>query len=140
MFTLIVRTLLLLATLALSPAAPAAGELPPQTSDQGGVTVKVTPRRLAGPAWEFELVFDTHVQALQDDVLRSAVLIAADGSPVAPVAWDGDAPGGHHRKGVLRFDPLEPSPAVLELRLARSGEPAPRAFKWTIRRGGEAPR
>lgn len=133
MFNLIVRTFVVLATFALWTGALAAADLPAQTSEQGGVTVKATPGSLSGADWQFDVVFDTHVQELKDDLPRSAVLIAADGSPVAPLGWSGDPPGGHHRKGVLRFRALDPIPAVLELRISRSAEPAPRAFKWKLR-------
>lgn len=132
MFKLIVRAFIVLAAAALSGGAPAAADWPVRTSELNGVTIKATPRTLSGAAWQFELVFDTHVQALADDLTTAAVLIAADGSPVAPLAWQGDPPGGHHRKGILRFKALEPAPAVLELRITRPGEAAARSFKWKI--------
>ena len=46
---------------------------------------------------------------------------------------DGDPPGGHHRKGVLRFAPIAPVPDAVELRLQRPGESAPRSFTWTLK-------
>ena len=106
MFKLTLRTVVLLAPLALWAGSPGAAELPAQSSVEAGVTLKAAPRSLAGAQWEFELVFDTHVQALEDDPLSGAVLIAADGSAVAPVAWQGDPPCGHHLTGVLRFKAL----------------------------------
>jgi len=39
-------------------------------------------------------------------------------------------PGGHHRKGMLRFKPTTASPASVELRLQRPAESAPRVFRW----------
>jgi hypothetical protein len=123
---------LLACLLAVPPAAAAAGALPAQSSSAAGVTVKATPRTLAGPVWEFELVFDTHTQELNDDPAKSASLHAAGGA-AAPLAWQGDPPGGHHRKGVLRFKPLTPTPAALELRLQRAGETSPRVFRWQIK-------
>ena len=123
----------LLAAFALSLGATAAENLSPQTSSQSGVTVKVTPRSFSGPAWEFEVVFDTHSQELSDDLLKSAMLVGERGSQAAPSAWQGDPPGGHHRKGVLSFDALKPAPAVLELRIQRPGESGPRVFRWTLR-------
>jgi hypothetical protein len=123
----------LLALFALSAGTLAAGNLPPQSSNQTGVTVKVTPLSLGGAAWTFEIVFDTHSQDLNDDPLKSAVLVADGGAPSSPTAWKGDAPGGHHRKGVLSFKPPAASPATLELRLQRPAEPAPRVFRWKLR-------
>ena len=113
-------------------AAAAAGALPAQSSSAAGVTVKATPRTLAGPVWEFELVFDTHTQDLNDDPAKSASLHAA-GASAAPLAWQGDPPGGHHRKGVLSCKAVTPAPAALELRLQRAGEPSPRVFRWKVK-------
>jgi len=126
------RSLIALLAVALPLAVAAAGALPAQSSTAGGVTVKATPRTLSGPVWEFELVFDTHSQDLNDDPAKSASLHAA-GASAAPLAWQGDPPGGHHRKGVLRFKALTPVPAALELRLQRAGEPSPRVFRWKVK-------
>ena len=127
------RTLALFAILAFTGGVLAAGKLAPQTSGQSGVTVKVTPRSLAGAEWEFEVVFDTHTQELKDDPLKTAVLVADGGKPSSPTGWQGDGPGGHHRKGVLRFKPTTASPASVELRLQRPAEAAPRVFRWQLR-------
>jgi hypothetical protein len=77
-------------------------------------------------------VFDTHTQQLKDELMKSAVLVA-DGKALAPAAWQGDPPGGHHRKGVLRFDAVTPRPKTMELTIARSGEPKARSFRWQLR-------
>jgi hypothetical protein len=61
------------------------------------------------------------------------VLVPDAGAPIAPAAWQGDPAGGHHRKGVLRFDVITPPPARVELRIHRVGEPAPRVFRWELR-------
>lgn len=117
---------------ALPATSAAADALPAQSSSAAGVTVKATPRSLSGPVWEFELAFDTHSQALNDDPAKSASLHAA-GASAAPLAWQGDPPGGHHRKGVLRFKAITPKPAALELRLQRAGESSPRVFRWPLK-------
>jgi hypothetical protein len=123
------------AFLAAVPLGATAKDLAPQSNQGFGVTVRVTPADVAADAkaWVFEVVLDTHSQDLSDDFTRSAALIDANGKPRAPVAWDGAAPGGHHRKGVLRFDALKPIPPVLELRLQRPGEAAPRVFRWVLK-------
>ena len=130
---IILRGLALAAVLAISTGAFAAGNLAPQTSSQSGVTVKVTPRSLAGAEWEFSIVFDTHSQDLKDDLLKSAVLVVDGGAQSAPTGWEGDAPGSHHRKGVLRFKAPAASPAMVELRLQRPAESEPRSFRWQLR-------
>lgn len=134
MYSLILRTFVLLIALALVGGLHAAQVLPPQTSEQSAVTVKVTPRNLQGDYWEFEVVFDTHSQELADDLLKTAVLVTADGTQIAPAQWRGDPPGGHHRKGVLRFKALKPPPGTVHLRVSRPGEPKPRSFKWSLKR------
>lgn len=118
--------------LLLPLAVAAADALPAQSSSTAGVTVKATPRALSGSVWEFELIFDTHTQALNDEPAQSASLHAG-GAQLAPLAWQGDPPGGHHRKGVLRFKAIAPTPATLELRLQRAGEPSPRVFRWQLK-------
>lgn len=130
---LILHTFALLAALMLWSGASAAPALPTMSNSQSAVTVKVTPRTMQGDIWEFEMVFDTHSQELKDDLLKNAALVPAGGSPVAAIEWKGDPPGGHHREGVLRFNAVKPTPARLELRLDRAGEPKPRSFHWSLK-------
>jgi hypothetical protein len=121
------------AALAFSTAAFAAPALGPQTSSESSVMITVTPHAVAAGAWEFEVALNTHSGALEDDLLRSAVLVTADGNRIAPTEWRGDGPGGHHRRGVLRFASVSPSAQTLELRIARPGEAAPRSFHWALK-------
>lgn len=133
MHRLILQCLALVAAAAFAAGAASAAKLDPQTSSQSGVTVKVAPQTLAGGEWEFSVVLDTHSQDLSDDLLKTATLALDGGSPIAPLAWQGDPAGGHHRKGVLRFKIAASSPASVELRLQRPGEAAPRVFRWQLR-------
>lgn len=123
----------LLAAAIVFPAA--AAELATQKSSARGVTVAVTPQNLSGNArtWDFKVVLDTHSQDLSDDLVKTAVLLDGTGGKYAPVAWDGAAPGGHHREGVLRFKPLAAQPQAIELQIMRPGEPAPRLFRWQLK-------
>ncbi len=112
-------------------AAPA---LAAQTSDAVGVRVVAKPKSI-GPGvamWEFEIVMDTHVKPLNEDLTKSAVLIDENSKRYAATAWDGDAAGGHHRKGALRFanPPLAATSIVLDL-----GEigGAARTFRWELK-------
>jgi hypothetical protein len=99
------------------------------------VTVEVTPQNLSAGAksWDFKIVLDTHSADLSDDLVKTAVLLDGTGGKHAPVAWDGAAPGGHHREGVLRFKPLAPQPQAIELRISRPSEPTPRSFRWQLK-------
>jgi hypothetical protein len=130
------KQIVMLASLfAVSAAFPAASaELGTQKSSEHGVTVAVTPQELSSNArtWDFKIVLDTHSGDLNDDLLKTAVLLDGTGTQHAPVAWDGAAPGGHHREGVLKFKPVSPTPDTIELRIQRPGESAPRSFRWQL--------
>jgi hypothetical protein len=82
-----------------------------QTSNDSGIKVVVAPQNLSNAAqsWDFEVTLETHTQALNDDMAKSSALIA-DGKQYAPLAWEGAPPGGHHRKGMLRFKTIVPQP------------------------------
>lgn len=112
-----------------------AAELESQKSTARSVTIVITPQNLSGEAasWDFKSVFDTHSGDLSDDLMKSAALIDSGGRRYAPVAWDGAPPGGHHREGVLRFKPVSPRPQSIELQITRSGEDAPRSFRWSLK-------
>ncbi len=126
------------AVLAAAPSAAQAQVSPnvmaTQTSSDRGVTLKVTPKSIASPGnrWEFSIALDTHSADLGDDLTQSATLMTGDGRTFKPVSWLGAAPGGHHREGVLAFDVPAPRPGVIELRIDRPGEPAPRTFRWQL--------
>ena len=119
----------------LVAAQGSAAALPARVSSERGVTVTVKPGSFARDAttWNFEIVLDTHSQDLGDDLVKSAVLVDGEGRQYAPAGWDGAAPGGHHREGVLRFNPVSPSPQAIELQIRRPGEASPRVFRWQLR-------
>jgi len=120
--------------LAAGSGLGSARELGEQTSRDRGVTVRVKPIDLAptARAWTFQVVLETHSQDLSDDLVRATTL-EAGGAKYAPTAWEGDPPGGHHRKGVLRFAPVTPAPDAVELRIQRPGESAARSFRWALK-------
>jgi len=115
-------------------ADAASSDLKTQTSREGNVNVTVTPRSLAPGAssWDFEVVLETHTQPLDQDLTKVAALIDAHGRPHAPLAWEGSPPGGHHRRGLLRFQPLAGNPAIAELRLHGIGG-VDRTFRWQLK-------
>ena len=125
----------LLVAMALATSAGAAAGLETRSASAAGVTVRVTPTQVAPGAatWEFEVMLDTHSQDLSDNLVRNSVLVESNGAKHAPLAWDGAGPGGHHRKGVLRFKALQPAPEAIELQIRRPGESAPRSFRWTLK-------
>jgi len=113
-----------------------ATEMPPapQTSSQGGVKITIAPRGFSSEAktWDFRVVLETHTQDLSDDLSKSSVLIA-DGKQYLPTGWEGAPPGGHHRKGLLRFKAIAPQPKSMELQIRLAGDASPRSFKWMLK-------
>jgi hypothetical protein len=108
--------------------------LAPQTSKALGVTITVTPASITNEAktWDFEIVLESHTQALSDDLAGFSILIG-DGKQTTPLSWEGSPPGGHHRKGLLRYKPISPAPQSLEMQIRRTGEPIPRSFRWRLK-------
>ena len=130
----IARLLLFIIAAALAAQAGAA-ELAAKSSYADGVTVKVTPKAVApeAAAWEFAVALDTHTKSLDDDLAKSALLVDAGGGRHAAISWEGAAPGGHHREGLLRFKPLPKDTEAFELVIIRPGEQASRTFRWVLK-------
>ena len=114
-----------------STAAPA---LAAQSSDDAGVRVVVTPKALEPGLriWLFEVVMDTHTKPLEEDLAQSAVLVDEAGSRYRPAAWQGDPPGGHHRKVILQFSPPAEMPKAVELQIDGVGGAGVRTFRWQL--------
>lgn len=98
------------------------------------IKVTVTPQNITSEAktWDFQLVLETHKGDLSDDMVKSSVLVA-DGKQYLPLSWEGAPPGGHHRKGVLRFKTITPQPQSMELQIRLNGEASPRSFEWRLK-------
>lgn len=118
-------------TAGFGAAQAAAVAVAAQTSNQGGVKITVEPRGFPPSAktWDFAITLETHTQTLNDDLVRTSSLLA-DGKPYRALGWEGAAPGGHHRKGVLSFAGVTPQPQAVELQIRRPGEASPRVFRW----------
>lgn len=109
-------------------------ELAPQMSNENGVKLTASLENTSGDkkTWDFSLALETHVHALSENLEQVSVLVA-DGRQYQPLAWEGSPPGGHHRKGILRFKAVAPLPGAVELRIQLSGEAAPRRFNWRLK-------
>lgn len=120
--------------LALGSQVGAESGLKPQTSAEGGVTVRATPLAVgdADAIWRFQLSLDTHTVNLTQDLTQLAVLVDPSGKSYPATAWDGDPPGSHHRQGVLSFDPIKPRPAAVTLRIRGIGATPERNFSWSL--------
>lgn len=130
----LLRALVLCASLLVALGA-AAAELAPQNSQAGGVGISVKPTDVSAAAasWLFQVTLTTHSGDLGDDLTRTATLVDAAGKQHPAAGWEGDPPGGHHRKGVLKFKALSPRPDALELRILRQGETAARTYRWKLK-------
>ncbi|MFA5825441.1 MAG: hypothetical protein WC825_05655 [Gallionellaceae bacterium] len=106
----------------------------PQISDKQNIKLTVVPQNIpkAEKNWDFEVTMESHTQALNDDLTKSAVL-TADGKQYLPVAWEGAPPGGHHRKGLLRFKVIAPMHASMKLQIRLAGDALPRSFEWVLK-------
>ncbi|MBI4292026.1 MAG: hypothetical protein HY661_11150 [Betaproteobacteria bacterium] len=112
-----------------------AADLASQSSESGGVAIAVKPLDVSAKAatWSFQVSLNAQSQDLGDDLVRTAFIVNRAGKKnELPTGWEGDAPGGRYRKGVLRFKALAPLPAAVELRIQRAGEKAPRVFRWDL--------
>ncbi len=131
------KQLLLVFTLAAGVIAignAAETGLAAQTSDERGVKVTVSAMNLYKEVetWDFEVTLESHTQDLKIDMAKSSILIA-DGKQYAPLGWEGAPPGGHHRKGILRFKAITPKPASVELQIRLISDPSPRSFRWPLK-------
>ncbi len=128
-----------LALLTVAVALPQAAlaqtkSLPSRENDEGQVMVTVTPLILSGTAnaWRFEVRLNTHVAPISEDMAAVATLSDGNGHNEQAAAWEGDPPGGHHRKGVLVFKPISPMPGLVTLHIRQVGAVAERSFTWTL--------
>ena len=106
----------------------------PQVNTAAGVKVTATLKNIESGAktWDIAVVLETHTQDLGENLTESSVLIA-DGTRYLPMSWRGDPPGGHHRRGVLRFKAISPRPAAIELQISLGNDAAPRRFQWQLK-------
>jgi len=105
-----------------------------QISNEREIKVTATLQKIPNEAktWDFDVVLETHTKALNDDLAKSSLLIA-EGKQYLPLGWEGAPPGGHHRKGLLRFKAVAPKPQSAELQIRLAGDTSPRSFKWLLK-------
>ena len=102
------------------------------TNEEGDVVVIVTPKALVQDSWSFEVVLDTHSVDLDYDLRSLSFLVDQKGREYKAVLWEGDPPEGHHRKGILKFKPLSPTPAAFMLKVRNVGSVGERSFEWQL--------
>ncbi len=110
------------------------GQWETKIDNQPPITVKVTPIEFGKNVrlWKFAVAFDTHSGSLDQDLRQVAMLLDDKGNVYWPIAWEGPEPGGHHREGVLVFNPVELSPKYVELKIKNIGGVVERLFRWNL--------
>ena len=105
-----------------------------QTLTDGNVTYKVTPKDLTTRAatWDFEIILDTHTGSLDQDLVATLRLVDNKGSEYKSTQWEGASPGGHHREGTLKFSPLTPRPAFIELTVQTTDNTKEISLRWNL--------
>ena len=87
-----------------------------KTAQSGDITITAEPRE-----GEFSLQLDTHTTELDFDIEAMVTMADDAGTDYGKGVWTGSAPGGHHRRGTLKFDkPIEASAQKIILRLSGS--------------------
>ena len=102
-------------------------------NEGGNVTVSITPLFLKpGLPASFDVAFETHSVDLPFDVVNIATLTDNTGALYTPL-WDGSPPGGHHRKGTLRFIPDLSTATTLTLTFWDIAGIPTRTFSWEVK-------
>lgn len=112
----------------------ASSGLETKKSNDGPVTVAVTPKSLGESlaSWDFDITLNTHSEELGEDLVAVSELVDDQGKSYKPISWEGTLPGGHHREGVLKFNPISPRPKSIELKIKNVGGIPERSFKWNL--------
>lgn len=108
-------------------------ELETLTNSEGAVIVTVTPKNLSDKEWGFLITLSTHSQELTTDLAKTTVLLDDKEKEYMPFAWQGDPPGGHHRSGILKFNPVSPQPRLMTIKIYQVGEIEERNFTWQLK-------
>jgi len=105
-----------------------------QTLTDGTVTYKATPKdlTLGETTWDFEMAIDTHAGSLDQDLVTLVSIVDDKGNEYKAIKWEGDPPGGHHREGILKFSPISPRPAFVELKIQTTSSAENNRLRWNI--------
>lgn len=95
-------------------------------SSENNVEFRVTPLS----ASEFEISINTHSVDLGFDLTEISMLYDNIGNTYKPLKWEGSAPGGHHRSGILKFPFVDSNAKSIKLVI---NDGARREFSWNIK-------
>ncbi len=112
-----------------------AGAYEMRSNRENSVRVDVKPVQLvSGQPARFEVRMNTHSEALGEDMVAASMLKDNEGREYQATAWQGSAPGSHHRKGVLEFPDLGDNTASITLIIKGIANVPERIFKWPVER------
>ena len=105
-----------------------------QTLVDGTVTYIVTPKNFtpSSTTWDFDIGLDTHTGSLDQDLITLVRMVDDKGNEYKAIQWEGAAPGGHHREGVLKFLPITPRPIFIELKIQTTSNIEKNSLRWNI--------
>ncbi len=101
-----------------------------QSKNAGTVNISITPT-LNNSQYEFNIELNTHSVELNYDLVATSFLTNESGQTIKPSSWEGDGPGGHHRKGQLFFLPFPSKPKALNLTISGIGGEGIN-FRWKL--------
>jgi hypothetical protein len=115
-------------------AQPAVPTFTTQSNSENAVWVDVTPLNLAtgGDTLDFEVAFNTHSVDLAFDPADISIIRDGEGREYPAVAWEGSAPGGHHRRGVLQFEVPDYTTDFIEVVIQDVAGVPERVFHWDL--------
>ena len=96
------------------------------TSNENNVEFQVTPLS----ASDFQIAINTHSVELDFDLTEISTLYDDIGNTYKPSKWDGSAPGGHHRNGILKFSEINKNAKSIKLVINDGTE---REFRWNLK-------
>ncbi|KKQ34237.1 MAG: hypothetical protein US50_C0056G0005 [Candidatus Nomurabacteria bacterium GW2011_GWB1_37_5] len=112
--------------------SPAINKLETKTNNDGDLEISVSPLDLSPKSseWQFDFVMSTHSIELDQNMTKSVTLTTDRDNKYTPLKWEGDPPGGHHRSGILTFNPISPIPKTIELSVRGIDDMAETKFMW----------
>ena len=109
-------------------------DLSSKVNDLNQVSVEVKPLNVeVSKPVSFKISLNTHSGSLDFDLRDISFLKDDKGNSYKPVSWDGSAPGGHHRSGVLTFSKLKGPAGEIKLTLKEIAGVPERVFEWRIK-------
>ena len=131
MLSLLTLVLAACGTTATRAGDPAPAANASQTTEGGGVTIKLT-QLTDAPTITFAVSMDTHTVALDGYDLRQLATLRIDqGPPIQASGWDAPA-GGHHREGTLTFPATTPeATGTIAVIIRDVGGVPERIVQWT---------